>query len=163
MALLVYKCNVWSFNSSQNPDVANCSIWIGLKTQKRPRAEMFLRLLFSRWLSTAIWGNSKYINEQSADEHGLLQLGLLQLSGFICCCAFTHAWIGVYFGPAVLCCDGWLWLGLILQEGGLKTSSIILFDRNSQVDRVDSLRRAGNGWFPQKEEGINYWELTCLF
>lgn len=33
--------------------------------------------------------------------------------------------------------------------------SIILFDRNSQVDRVDSLRRAENGDFQKKEEEKN--------
>lgn len=31
--------------------------------------------------------------------------------------------------------------------------SIILFDRNSQVDRVDSLRRAENGDFQKEKKG----------
>lgn len=44
--------------------------------------------------------------------------------------------------------DALLWRQLILQEGGLNMGSIMMFDRSSQVDGVDSFRWAENGGVP---------------
>lgn len=64
--------------------------------------------------------------------------------GGVCCRPYTRA----------------LSAGLLLQDGGLNMASIMLFDRNSQVDRVDSLRRAENGGgarFKKKRQRQRRW------